>query len=70
MGGITFRKSLIDSKKNLTTTERLNNITQEEIDKMKKLDESEYDVLCAEFEIIQRSIEIDLGLFDSNKSTD
>ena len=44
--------------------------TQEEIDKMKKLDESEYDVLCAEFEIIQRSIEIDLGLFDSNKSTD
>ena len=45
-------------------------LTQEEINKMKKLDESEYDILRAEFDIIQRSIEMELDMFDNKQSTD
>tara|TARA_R100001463_G_scaffold6788_4_gene22031 strand:+ start:1144 stop:1344 length:201 start_codon:yes stop_codon:yes gene_type:complete len=42
--------------------------TIEEIENMNKVDELDLDMLDAEYEIIQRSIELELGIND--KSTD
>jgi len=43
--------------------------TQEEIDQMRMVEDVDFDLLDAEYEIIQRSIELELGI-KSNKSTD
>lgn len=43
--------------------------TEEEIEAMKEVEEIDFDVLDAEYEIIQRSIELELGM-EKDKSTD
>jgi len=43
--------------------------TQEEIDQMRIVEDVDFDLLDAEYEIIQRSIELELGI-KNDKSTD
>tara|TARA_R100000664_G_scaffold25432_1_gene35409 strand:+ start:998 stop:1198 length:201 start_codon:yes stop_codon:yes gene_type:complete len=56
---------------NITTGKwELEEKTEQEIREMQKMEDNHFDILNAEFKIVQKSIEMQLGMYDKAKSKD